>query len=106
MAYGIACSRFVTLQTVNFCYPDGNDVIKAELNYYKLHSSRLARYCVYFKKLFTDDANDYEDRRTKVGGCPIYHTPTDLDSYDFENLLAVLETPLYVPAPVKSRCIK
>ncbi|KAL1939494.1 hypothetical protein VTO73DRAFT_9805 [Trametes versicolor] len=34
--------------------------------------SRLARYCVYFKKLFADDTDDYEDRCAKVEGCPVY----------------------------------
>ncbi|KAL1937340.1 hypothetical protein VTO73DRAFT_13801 [Trametes versicolor] len=82
------------MKSPNFWYPDGNVVIKGDATYHQLHSSRLVRYCVYFKKLFTDDANDYEDQCTTVDGCPIYHIPTDLDSDDFDNLLAVLETPL------------
>lgn len=81
-------------------------MIKADATYYKLHTSRLARYCVHFKKLFADDTDDHEDRCAKVEGCPVYYIPTDLDSDDFEKLLAALETPLYVFAPGLSRCVK
>lgn len=80
------------MKSPNFWYPDGNVVIKADSNYYKLHSSHLARYCVYFNKLLADDTDDYKDRCAEVEGCPIYQIPTDLSSDDFENLLAVLET--------------
>ncbi|KAL1947010.1 hypothetical protein VTO73DRAFT_13971 [Trametes versicolor] len=82
------------MKSANFWYPDGNIVIKADTAYYKLHSMRLARYCVYFKKLFADHTDDYEDRCAKVEGFPVYHIPTNLDSDEFEKLLAVLETPL------------
>lgn len=42
-------------KSASFWYPDGSIVIKADATYYKLHSSRLARYCVFFQKLFADD---------------------------------------------------
>ncbi|KAL1937114.1 hypothetical protein VTO73DRAFT_15085 [Trametes versicolor] len=88
------------IKSATYWYPDGNVVIKGDATYYKLHSSRLARYCIYFKKLFADDANEYEDRCEKIDGCPIYHIPADLDLGDFEKLLIVLETPLiYTDAP-------
>lgn len=62
---------------------DGKVAIKADATHYKLHTSRLARYYVHFKKLFADDTDDYEDQCAKVDGCPIFHIPTDLDSDDF-----------------------
>ncbi len=92
--------------SASFWYPDGNVVIRAEATCYKVHSSRLTRYCVYFKKLFADGTDDYEDRCAKVEGCPVYHVPADLDSDDFEHLLVVLETPLYVSAPAMLHYIK
>lgn len=94
------------LKSVDFWYLDGNVVIKAESNYYKLHSSHLAQCSAYFGEVFADDIDDYENQCAKVEGCPVYHNPTDLDSDDFEKLLAVLETPLYVSAPGMSRCVK
>lgn len=60
------------MKSASFWYPDGNIVIKADATYCKLHRSRLARYCVYFKKLFADDTDDHEDRCAKVEGCPVY----------------------------------
>ncbi|KAL1937104.1 hypothetical protein VTO73DRAFT_15091 [Trametes versicolor] len=57
-----ARSPIGTLEITTFWYPDGNVVVKSDATYYKLHSSRLARHCVYFKKLFADDVDDYEDR--------------------------------------------
>ncbi|KAL1939098.1 hypothetical protein VTO73DRAFT_10358 [Trametes versicolor] len=51
-----------SIKSATFRYPDGNIRIKADATDYKLHSSCLARYCVYFKKLFADDADNYEDR--------------------------------------------
>ncbi len=86
------------MKSADFWYADGNIMIKAESTYYKLYRVRLARYCVYFKKLFADDADNDKDRCTTVESCPVYHIPAALASGDFENLLAVLETPLYVPA--------
>lgn len=59
------------MKSPNSRYPDGNVVIKGDATYYKLHSSRLAWYCVYFNKLFADDADTYEDRCAKVEGCPV-----------------------------------
>ncbi|KAL1939114.1 hypothetical protein VTO73DRAFT_10374 [Trametes versicolor] len=82
------------MKSANFWYPDGNVVIKGDETYHKLHSPRLARYCVYFIKLFADDVDDYEDRCAKVESCPVYHIPANLDSDDFEKLLIVLGTPL------------
>lgn len=92
--------------SASFWYSDGNVVIKAKATCYKLHNSRLARYHVYFKKLFADHTDDYQDRCAKVESCPVYHIPTDLSSDDFDKLLAVLATPLYVSAPEMCRCVK
>ncbi|KAL1937131.1 hypothetical protein VTO73DRAFT_14541 [Trametes versicolor] len=80
------------MKSANFGYADGNVVIKAGSTYYKLYRLRLARYCVYFKKLFADDTADCNDRYTTVEGCPVYHIPAELVSSDFESLPAALET--------------
>lgn len=84
------------MKSANFWYADGNVVIKAESTYYKLYRVRLAQYCVYFKKLFSHNSDNCNDRYTTVEGCAVYHLPAELVSDDFESLLAALETPLYV----------
>ncbi|KAL1936845.1 hypothetical protein VTO73DRAFT_6922, partial [Trametes versicolor] len=73
------------MKSANFWYTDGNVVIKAE--------SKTTN-CT----LFADDVDDFEDQCAKVKGCHVYDNRTDLDSDDFEKLLAVLKTPLYVSA--------
>lgn len=69
---------------------------KVDRVYFKLYRSRLARYCLYFDKLFADETADYERWCATVEDCPVYHVPAELAADDFERLLTVLETPLYV----------
>lgn len=53
-------------KSASFWYPDGSVVIKADATYFKLHSSCLARYSVYFKEVFADNTDVYEGRCAKV----------------------------------------
>ena len=61
---------------------------------FRVHGSRLARYCVYFQKLFESDAGAGQNET--IDGCPVYHVPAGLSSKGFKDLLKVLDTPLCV----------
>ncbi|KAI1790687.1 hypothetical protein LXA43DRAFT_1095288 [Ganoderma leucocontextum] len=73
-----------------FWYPDGNLIVRVGGTVFKLHRSRLARYCAYFKNLFESgiSVNEHIER------CPVYNAPEDLMPEVFKDLLTAIETPL------------
>ena len=82
-----------------FWYLDGTVVIRVHKTLFRIHALRLARYCVYFQRLFESCATDSAGQNETVDRCPVYHVPTELSANEFKDVLRALDTPLYVPAP-------
>lgn len=60
---------------------------------FRLHRSRLERYCHTFAELFADAPDGNE---ASIDGCPAYAAPPGLSLQGFKDVLAALEEPLYV----------
>ena len=63
---------------------------------FRVHASRLARYCVYFQKLFESCTASSAGQNETIDGCPVYHVPAELSPNQFKDVLRALDTPLYV----------
>lgn len=76
-----------------FWYHDGNVIVRipGEGTLFKLHSSRLARQCGYFK-----DAFESPDVRVTewFQRYPVYNAPHELTTKAFKDLLTAIENPL------------
>ena len=77
-----------------FWYPDGNVVLRVGNKLFRLHRSRLEKYCIFFQQLFAADVD--VQLSEIIDGCPVYHVPPDLSPKGFKDLMNALETPLYV----------
>lgn len=78
----------------DFWYIDGTVVIRVGSTLFRLHRSRLEKYCVFFQHLFAADAD--APLNEMIDGCPVYHVPPELSANGFKDLLNALETPMYV----------
>ena len=70
-------------------------MITLEGTLFKLHRSRLERYCHTFAELFASRP-DGDETITSIDGCPAYAAPPGLSLQGFKDVLAALEEPLYV----------
>ncbi|KAM5539176.1 hypothetical protein V8D89_007049 [Ganoderma adspersum] len=88
-----------------FWYIDGTVVIRVHKTLFRVHASRLARYCLYFQKLF--EACDSTGQHEIIDGCPVYHVPAELSANEFKDVLRALDTPLEFAAspPTQSLAI-
>ncbi|RPD60485.1 hypothetical protein L226DRAFT_386856 [Lentinus tigrinus ALCF2SS1-7] len=82
--------RWLGSRDHQFWYSDGNIVIRLEGVLFKLHRSRLERYCTTFCELFATKPDGDET----IDGCPAYEAPPELSLQGFKDVLAVLEEPL------------
>ncbi|RDX52151.1 hypothetical protein OH76DRAFT_1554335 [Lentinus brumalis] len=79
-----------------FWYEDGNVVIVVEETAFKLYKARLSKFSTYFEAMF---ANDAEQNRPTMEGCPVYRAEGVAVS-DFKQFLEALETPfVFVSKP-------
>ena len=67
-------------------------MIRLEGTLFKLHRSRLERYCHTFSELFAARPDGDET----IDGCPAYAAPPGLSLQGFKDVLAALEEPLCV----------
>ena len=79
-----------------FWYLDGTVAIRVHKTLFSVHGSCLARYCVYFQKLFESCAAGSAGRNETIDGCPVYHVPVELSANEFKDVLKALDTPLCV----------
>ncbi|PIL27986.1 hypothetical protein GSI_09930 [Ganoderma sinense ZZ0214-1] len=72
-----------------FWYSDGNIVIQAGVKLFKLHASRLQRFCVYFKEMVDLDGGDAK----RIEACPVHNVPQGATAEGFKAVLYVVEVP-------------
>lgn len=84
----------IYVRDAEFWYPDGNVVIKAGTFVFKLHRSRLSKYCAYFRKVFAVEEEATLTKGSVFDGCPFHRLPTSISAEAFKQFLMALETPL------------
>ena len=84
------------IQDKDFWYWDGNVILLLGNTAFKLHASRLASYCGYFRDLFAPGGFTGVALAGEAEGCSIYYVPPELSTGSFKHLLRALESPLCV----------
>ena len=76
----------VDIRDDDFWYLDGTVVIRVHKTLFRVHGSRLARYCVYFQKLFESCAASRAGQNESIDECPVYHVPIELSANGFKDV--------------------
>ncbi|KAL1948030.1 hypothetical protein VTO73DRAFT_12105 [Trametes versicolor] len=86
-------------------YPDGNIILRVNDTLFRLHHSRLARYCQYFpQELMQPSESSAHGHQEMVDGCPVF-TISTLNVKDLEVFLAYLESPVQLATNPPSQAV-